>query len=333
MPYKKRLLRQLTIVGWCISLISIAVYFFHLVPDSFEGWKDYFTYHIFFILLFLTAERRLLPWITNRLYKGWWVCVYPFLLQFLVVFVLVFLFSWMVGGIQWKDWQWDVNNLWHLALPLLLPNSLAILLFVGHRGLLSWQNSEGYRVQLLNQELIPHMLNANLTKLHPLIILNQTRAVRFVKLNNRMFHYYLKHRKVLTIPVSEELGQVKNRLEMQEISKQKPVFLRMEVDHGVLNRLIPTMLLVNLLENCFSYGILFDPQKPIKLRIEPVDDNRICIQICNSIDAVKKKSVIGTGTSLSRTEELLRYLDPHSIMKIDRSEQEFVVSIIYCISI
>lgn len=328
MSHKKKLLRQLTILAWCAALIIITVYFFLLVPDSFEGWKDYFTYHIFFLLLFLTAERRLLPWITNRLHKGWWVCVYPFVLQFLVVFLLVLLVSVLLGGLVIED-GWSIVNLWHSIIPLLLPNSLAIFFFISRSGLQNWQNSEGYRLQLLNQELVPHMLNANLTKLRPLILLNQKSAVRFVKLNNSMFHYYLTNRKKLSIPICEELKQVDVRLKMQEISSQKAIFLKLEIDPRVLNKLMPTMLLVNLIENSFSYGVLADADKPIKLCVQSVGDDRVGIHISNYVKGGAKENVLGTGTSLSRTKSLLQHLDPHSMLKIDRNEQQFTVFIIY----
>lgn len=333
MKYKKKIFQRLSILGWCVSVAFIAIYFFLLVPDSFSGWEDYITYHLFFLLLFFSAERLLLPWITDRLYRGWWVCLYPFVIQFLAVVALVILFSWMVGGIDWKDWQWNISNFWHLLIPLLLPNSLAIVLFVSRQGLQAWAKSENYRLQLLTQELNPHLLNGNLAKLRPLIFFNQKLASRFVKLNNITFHYYLTHRKDLTIPIKEELEQLKIQCDMEEIRRQQSVYLTLDVHPSVLDQRIPTMLLVNLLGNCFDYGIADDSNKPIQITILPLGDMRVCVKIVNHILLSPFKACGGTGTSLTRTADLLHLLDPDSKMHIERDEELFVVIVVYRVSI
>lgn len=332
MSYRKKLLQKFTIAGWCILLVAIAIYFFVLVPCEFSGWKDYLTYHAFFFLLFITTERLLLPWITVRLYKGFWVCIYPFLLQFIIIFSIVLLISIVVGGLVIEE-GWDILNLWHAIFPLLLPNVLAIVLFVGRQGLQHWENSQRYQLQLLTQELNPHMLNTNMAKLRPLILWNVDIAVRFVKQNNVLLHCYLKNRRSLTIPLADELKQVNNLLKMEEINKQKPVFLHLEVDPMLLHRSVPMMMLVNLLSNCFSYGISLDSDRPIQLRIWSNTDGKIHVRMSNYKKASAAKDYMGTGTSLSRTADILRLLDPHSKMDITQDDHLFVVFIIYRISI
>lgn len=332
MPYKRKLLKQLSIFSWVITLTSIAFYFFILVPHSFSGWKDYVTYHLFFILLFLSTERVLLPWIIDRLHQGFWICVYPFLIQFILIFLLVLLISVLAGGLVIDD-GWDIINLWQAIVPLLLPNALAIVLFLGRFSFTNWQERESYRIQLRNQELVPHFLNSTMTKLRPLIVLIPSTAISFVTLNTRMLHFYLKKRENLSISIQEELEQVKIRIQMQEIGRQKPLCLLMKIDDSVLPQLVPTMLLVNLIENCFFYGVLHDPDKPIQLHIHQTQDERISIQISNAIKSANKKNTNGTATSLKRCQELLRHLDPYSSFEIIQTEFQFTIRLHYCISI
>lgn len=332
MAYRKKLLQQVTAFGWCILLIAIAIYFFVLVPYDFAGWKDYLIYHAFFFLIFITTERLLLPWVTDRLYKGFLVCVYPFLLQFLLVFSIIILVSILFGGLVIEE-GWEIVNLWHAIFPLLLPNFLAIVLFIARQGLQKWEDSERYQLQLLTQELSPHLVNSNLSKLRPLILWNADIAIRYVKQNNILFHYYLKHRRSLTIRMSDELTQVNNMLKMEEVSKQLPVFLNLEVDPHARHKPVPQMLLVNLLSNCFSYGISLDPDKPIQLRIWLDTQQRLHIRMSNHKKTAQSKGYIGTGTSIARMGDILRLLDPHSHMHIAQDAHTFAIYLVYRISI
>lgn len=320
--------RPLAFLIWVSIALGYGVYFFFVVADYFSGWPDFFASLFFFFIVFCTAYYWIWPWIAARKHRGWWVIVLPFLLHLLLLIVAVLLFSYAVGGLDGDLLIWDVVNFWPLVPLPILPIMLSFLFYLWRGSRRVWIEKETIRITGMERELIPHFINTNQTVLRGMVRTNPRVAIQYLDLNNRLVNYYLRRRGQLKLLVQDELSQIPDFVAMHELRKGRKIHFVSTIDPAVLTSYIPSMLLINLLENSFKYGVVDDACRPVQLDIRHLTDGRLLISVSNAIYEGRAAIVKGEGTSLRRTREILLWLDPKCSFEIQQQEGYFRIGII-----
>jgi len=167
------------------------------------------------------------------------------------------------------------------------------------------------RMDALTSQINPHFLFNTLNTVSSLIRFDPDMARGVVlKLSNILRRLLRKHETF--VPLQEELEFIDNYLDIEVIrfGRDKLQFFK-EVDDGVLEAFVPSMLLQPMIENAIKHGIAprLEGGK-IHLRAH-VADGKLAIEIEDNgigMPAERLREVYGGGIGISNVNERLRLL-------------------------
>lgn len=334
-------LRQLIIA---MFLTFLVIYFFFVVPDYFDESWDLLYLCLTDIGVFLLYNKVFAPWVFRWAALNVFVLGTLFLSFYLLILGVVIGLSWALGGLEWSDEGWDINNFWQVLVTFLFPSIVGILLYVWEKGIGHWvliQDSEkSYRslknkveivqLQVIQQELPPHFLNGTLNIIAPLIRRRPQDAIRAIDLCNSILKYYLKHHGQTLVQFVEELQQIDSLRQIYELRTNKAIALRIDCNLEPGSPIyIPPMVLITLIENAFQYGNLYSEGNPVTIAIGSELGQLIRLEVTNPVPA-KKRISYGTHTAQKRIEALFQLLDPQSArMEVLASDSRYKVSIVF----
>ncbi|NJI74963.1 histidine kinase [Sphingobacterium kitahiroshimense] len=340
--------RKTYLIGECllagVSIIFLAIYFYLVVPGYFNGTLDFVFLCLTYFSLYFSSRYILLPFV-SKLYRPHIVFLaIGFLVLYALILIIVLGGSWLWGGLEWSEGEWDIQNFWHVFVIFLLPSIVGLCMYIWKVGYGDWkllQEStmlydlllKAYsllKVQLLQQELSPHFLNNTLTIIQPLVRRDPQAAINAMERCNRIFRFYMMHHGKKLIACQDELDQVELIRQIYELRKGKPISLQIRGDVAFVSSiLVPPMLLINLVENAFQYGDLDNRDFPVCITVGLKDETIVMLEVINGLSQTCRVST-GTGTSQQRTKDLLKLLDPESgVMEIEISAKIYRVRIAF----
>lgn len=75
---------------------------------------------------------------------------------------------------------------------------------------------------------------------------------------------------------------------------------------------IPTIFLINLVENALQYGLVDDRENPIVLSLQVLSSGSVAIKVENQVSLLPLQGVLSCGSTHERLRKHILLLDPDS---------------------
>ena len=96
-----------------LSTIFLAIYFFLVVPGYFNSSLDFAFLCFTYFSLYFSTRYLILPYVSNLCRYRNINLVMGFLLLILFILTIILTGSWLWGGLEWSEDEWDIENFWH----------------------------------------------------------------------------------------------------------------------------------------------------------------------------------------------------------------------------
>ena len=253
---------------------------------------------IYFV--FLSAGGLLLTHLTRYIFKKINLQSHALSVQAGVVLLSVILLGVTMYPLQYLlfrlfDMPW-VRMTPTKAISFLLNNSLVffgwmLTYSVYHlAGVVSQKNNEAlqarYHLQeaelvALRSQLNPHFLFNTLNSIRFLVLTNPTRSRLAISQLSELMRYFLNHQKLQTITLREEVRITEKYLQLEEIRFGKRLQYQIDLPQHILDKEIPFMLLLSLVENAIKHGISKQPHEGRISIIYSEEENNKFLQVKN----------------------------------------------------
>lgn len=179
--------------------------------------------------------------------------------------------GYLLGGSAASLWAgMDVGNLlqlqpWVLGVGLVtVAASVSAVHFITQRDNLAEQRrraesadalATAARLQLLQQQIEPHMLFNTLANAHALIDDDPPRAQRLLEALSELLHASMRLNTRPMVPLAEEFGLVRHYLHLMSIRMGPRLSYRLSLPAALENAPLPPLLLQPLVENAVKHGL------------------------------------------------------------------------------
>ncbi|WP_400261903.1 histidine kinase [Sphingobacterium sp. SG20118] len=335
-----------------MTVTFIAIYLFLVVPDSFSGLSDFLATLCLSAVLFGIARYIILPWFFRLSGFNIGLFFLLFIGHIFIVYVLLIVFSLATGALKWTPGNWSISNFWEVILLFAAPHVLAFLLYVWEIGLDEWfmgrmakarlkemELKEGHWQMLSLQKAIsPHFISNTLSAIR--VLVRRRDAVKALDAVNRMAcisnFYFTQHARSV-VSLRDELQQVDNLVAIYALRHGMKIAYRVNLDVQVKQDvLIPTMLLINLVENALKYGEVDDLENPISLSLSVSPAGTVSIKIENLVSATPLYGIVSFGSTHERLRKQIYHMDADTgFLEITQDELSYrvMVSFSLCSSI
>jgi two-component sensor histidine kinase len=137
------------------------------------------------------------------------------------------------------------------------------------------------RLEALKMQLHPHFLFNTLNSILPLVFRDRDAASRTVVRLSDLLRMSLQNEGSDLIPLRKELELLQVYLEIQETRFQDRLTVRLDVEAGIADALVPNLILQPLVENAIKHGIAAKPGSgriEIQARREGLDRLRLLVR-------------------------------------------------------
>jgi sensor histidine kinase YesM len=173
------------------------------------------------------------------------------------------------------------------------------------------QEKTAAELELLKSQVQPHFIFNTLNSIYAEAFRKSPEtAQQIIKLSN-LIEYTLYDSKKEKVALEDELKYIRNYVDLQKIRIGDKVDVSFNIYNSINHILIPPLLLLPIIENCFKHGVN-NSIKPSWLRIDiSVKGNELVVKVENSVepDAQSPKLHNG-GLGLSNVERRLALLYP-----------------------
>ena len=157
------------------------------------------------------------------------------------------------------------------------------------------------RYEVLKNQINPHFMFNSLNVLSGLIEKDAVKAQQFIDEFAHIYRYVLETIEKLVVPLGDELKFVKSYIFLQQIRYGEAIRLTVNVDAGLLSKVMPPLSLQLVLENAIKHNVVSISQ-PLVIEIF-YDRDRLLVK--NNIQA---KVSSGVSTGLGQKNLVKRYL-------------------------
>jgi len=221
-----------------------------------------------------------------------------------------------------------VINRYHLNLleltlnlvPLTILTSAWVLSYMIYHLLTEYHQAEVKRWQLdaevqkanwgtLKAQINPHFMFNSLNNIRALILEDQQKARVMITKFSELLRYALQHSEEKEITVEEELGILRQYLELVKLQYEEKLQYYIDADELVLTETIPPMILQVLMENAVKHGIALLPNGgEIFIRAEK-EIGGLCLMVKNTGSLRQKNKLEDSlGIGLNNIKARLKLL-------------------------
>lgn len=197
-------------------------------------------------------------------------------------------------------------------------NSLKFFLYENER--LKREKLE-FNYAALQDQLNPHFLFNSFSTLLALISDENREAKEFAFNISEVYRYVLKSSKLKVIKVKEELVFIENYIAIQKQRLGQGLIVSISMSVESLEKMVPPLCLQYLVENCIKHNIAKD-NMPLNIRIYDSDGY---IYVINNLQP--KVSTYSTNSGLKNIIRRFEYLTGNSDVKVEKTQNEFIVKI------
>ncbi len=209
------------------------------------------------------------------------------------------------------------------------PLAIKLLVEVYRRQLRNTNLEKQYiklELDFLKSQVNPHFLFNVLNSIYALTEEESPRAAHIVQQLSGMMRYSLYETAEPLVPLSRELGFIRNYVELEQLRSAKRLSLAIDFPGSVDDSLqIAPFILITFVENAFKHGVQNSAKKSwVKLAIT-VDGNRVCLQVANSKPQYPVSQTGGLG--LANVKKRLAALYPSHRLEIEENAGEYGVEL------
>ncbi|MDQ0640186.1 two-component system LytT family sensor kinase [Pedobacter sp. W3I1] len=280
-------------IGWLL-FVPTEILIITVATGKFGDIDSYLVHYSLNIALFYFCAHWAYPWIFGK--KFCWLWKLPVIggLTFLCYLVLnYFIDTHIINAPSWKTiqqiemgYRYVFGVLWRSL--MFIGNAGFYYLFLQHlKEIRAREAAEKAKFDLqlaeremeaklqhshnsyLKAQINPHLLFNTLSFIYGDIIATSPRAAEAViTLSNLMRYSIDSEFKAATLPLGEEIEQVKNLISLHRSRFEQELYLEFKVGDGVEKINFIPLVLITIAENIFKHGIIFDANHPAMLQIE-----------------------------------------------------------------
>lgn len=182
-------------------------------------------------------------------------------------------------------------------------------------------------LRALRSQIDPHFLFNSLNSISALTTQDPSAARTMTLLLSDFFRKSLKLGSMEFIPLRDEIGLIRNFLEIERIRFGKRLQVEMKVDDASLDCLIPPLLLQPLVENAIRHGIAHLVEGGVVTLQTKRHDEVLSISVSNPVDSDRPKTH-GAGVGMENVQRRLRTLyDSDAHLESGLHDGEFSVEL------
>jgi two-component system LytT family sensor kinase len=184
-------------------------------------------------------------------------------------------------------------------------------------------------LNMLKSQINPHFLFNSLNSISSLTMSNPEEAREMIIRLSDFLRYSLKHRENEFVPLSEELGRMKDYLAIEKIRFGEKLLYEFDIDGACERFPVPTMIFQPLFENAIRHSV-YESVGPVSLRFScTADQEHMKAVISNDYDPeVPIRKGTGVGLQNVRQRIALAYKDKGAV-KWNGENGVFTVTILF----
>lgn len=181
-------------------------------------------------------------------------------------------------------------------------------------------------LKYLRSQINPHFLFNSLNNIDELIYENQEKASKAIFHLSEILRYVLKESEISLVDAIKEIDFINNYIDFVRFSFKEKDFINCTINGDYLNRQVPPLLFIPIIENAIKYTDRKATMPGIVIKIK-FSENTIeceCFNKCSTL--LEKQNQNGIGLkNLKRRLELI-YPRNHTL-DINKSNEEFYVKL------
>lgn len=184
--------------------------------------------------------------------------------------------------------------------------------------------TENYKVQLdaLRSKVEPHFLFNSLNTLRTMIRHGNPKSEQFVLSLSDFYRQTLKYNETTLMKLEDEVKVLESYLFLMKNRNENAVQVEISIPEEYCERLIPTLALQTVIENCFKHNMATS-KKPLKIKVEGAEDFRI--QVSNNLQKKWISGMTATGYGLENLRKRYEIIGGTDGVEVLPGEDRFVV--------
>jgi len=182
-------------------------------------------------------------------------------------------------------------------------------------------------LKFLRTQINPHFLFNALNNIYTLTYTGSDKAAHMILKLSSLMRYMLYDSNVEKVPLVNEIGYIRNYLELQQLKTEYPQQIVFEVIGDPSRIQVPPMLFIPLFENAIKHGNVEQTQRGWIHATMEISGVHLRLEVRNSYEEGSRKDKTG-GIGLENMKQRLRliYPDKH-FFTIQKNADEFIVNL------
>ena len=320
-------------------LVSFAVLLKLMDQDGNLTTIDFIYTGLFHIHLIIFVSLNTFLFIPRDLEKGkYWIYGLEIMMFFLSSFVLYEMnYNWLSDW-MFPDFYFVAVYEPHETLGILLIYYVVSTLLVLSKSwfkALSLQKevaelkelTSANELKSLRSQVSPHFLFNSLNTIYGLSIKKAPETPESILSLSQILRYNLEQSTEELASLRNEVDYVKDYINLQKARLDFPDQLRLVVLGEITNQKVPTLMIIEFLENALKHGNIQSEGAFVYMKI--TIDNDVMEMVCsNSIDIEREHKLGSTGIGLNNIRKRLELLFPsnHNLV-VNKKNHEFIVEL------
>jgi len=183
------------------------------------------------------------------------------------------------------------------------------------------------QLDALRNQVSPHFFMNTLNNIHALVDIDTEEAKAAIIKLSQMMDYMLYESKSKGISVRKEMEFIESYVELMKLRITDDIDLKMEIPEILPKVKIPPLLTISFIENAFKFGVSYDRQSFIHIKIN-ISDNHFIFNVQNRIHPEIKRNK-NSGIGIENTQKRLELLFGNTYeLNIDKKDDVFKVNLI-----
>jgi LytS/YehU family sensor histidine kinase len=148
----------------------------------------------------------------------------------------------------------------------------------------------------LRSQINPHFLFNSLNNIYSLAYQKSDKAPEAIMKLSEIMRYMLQESNEPRVKLAREIRYLENYIELQKLRFKGQAYIELSISGEYSEQVIAPLILISFVENAFKHGMASDPESPIKININ-ILQNDLQFDIWNKKSLFNKDESSGIGLS------------------------------------
>ncbi|WP_445735429.1 sensor histidine kinase [Mariniflexile sp.] len=162
-------------------------------------------------------------------------------------------------------------------------------------------------LKFLRTQIQPHFFFNTLNNLYALTLTKSDEAPKLVIKLSDLMQYVLYEVKSSKASLLEEINHLNNYIDIEQIRFKDRIDLEMDITGNIEDVVVPPLMFLNFVENCFKHGLKENDTVKINMSFEVSKDNYLEFRLSNSFNPNTNQET-KQGIGIMNTERRLKLL-------------------------